>query len=230
MNRLAIVACAVLAVAAAPVSAQQLVERSTPEVGVEAEAEIGQPLMRLERVYQAPAIRLASEVTTETVSLGKIVLPPGVYALAATNKKGRYYRSMAGVKLKSLGTTTHWDRGGILLPTGGGPPKGYWESDIGIRNSAVAPGAEIVDAGIEDLGTDGFKVELLYGGVTKGTVKLSYREFMRDMARPAFSQELAYDLADGDEIGFRGARLKVVKATNVSIRYVVVKPLARPTP
>jgi hypothetical protein len=36
---------------------------------------------------------------------------------------------------------------------------------------------------------------------------------------------LTYDLAAGDEIGFRGARIKVLKATNVSITYVVTKPL-----
>ena len=50
--------------------------------------------------------------------------------------------------------------------------------------------------------------------------------FSDDMARPAFTQDLTYDLADGDEIGFRGARIKVLKATNTAITYVVLKPLA----
>lgn len=70
-----------------------------------------------------------------------------------------------------------------------------------------------------------FRRELVYSGASKGTIKLLYREFSNDLARPAFSQDLTYDLADGDEIGFRGARFKVLKATNTSIRYVVLKPL-----
>ena len=48
---------------------------------------------------------------------------------------------------------------------------------------------------------------------------------MGDLARPAFSQELRYDLKDGDEIGYKGARFKVIKANNVSIKYKVTKHL-----
>lgn len=73
---------------------------------------------------------------------------------------------------------------------------------------------------------DNFRREIVYSGVSKGTVSLLYREYSGNMARPAFSQDLTYDLSEGDEIGFRGARFKVLKATNTSIRYVVLKPLA----
>jgi len=66
---------------------------------------------------------------------------------------------------------------------------------------------------------------LVYGGVSKGTIAISYREFSDKTARPAFTQELKYDLSEGDVIGFRGARFKIIKAGNVSLRYVVLKPL-----
>lgn len=74
-------------------------------------------------------------------------------------------------------------------------------------------------------GGDGFRRELVYTGVAKGVITLQYREFQNNMARSAFSQEVHYDLAEGDEIGFRGARLKILKATNASVKYVVLKPL-----
>ena len=45
------------------------------------------------------------------------------------------------------------------------------------------------------------------------------------MARPAFSQELKYDLGEGQVIGFKGARFEVVKATNLGITYRVLRHL-----
>ena len=45
------------------------------------------------------------------------------------------------------------------------------------------------------------------------------------MARPAFTQELKYDLGEGKVIGFKGARFEVLSATNVGIRYKVLRHL-----
>lgn len=74
-------------------------------------------------------------------------------------------------------------------------------------------------------GPSDFRQELVYTGVSKGTVTLTYREFKGDFARPAFSQTLTYDLADGNEIGFKGARFRIDAATNLSIKYTVLKQL-----
>ena len=45
------------------------------------------------------------------------------------------------------------------------------------------------------------------------------------MARPAFSQDLKFDLSQGDEIAYKGARFKVVKANNVGLSFIVLRPL-----
>lgn len=73
-----------------------------------------------------------------------------------------------------------------------------------------------------------FRREILYQGVSKGTIKLSFREYMNDMARPAFTQEILYDLdQDGTVmVVFKGMRLKVLKATGTSIQYIVEQPFA----
>ena len=39
----------------------------------------------------------------------------------------------------------------------------------------------------------------------------------------AFTQEIQYDLDEGSEIGFKGARLTVLNTTNRSITYEVSK-------
>ncbi|MGA2402140.1 MAG: hypothetical protein ABSG91_10580 [Syntrophobacteraceae bacterium] len=69
---------------------------------------------------------------------------------------------------------------------------------------------------------DSFKREILYDGKSGTTIHLSYREFARDMARPAFTQELYYDIRDDRVIGFKGARFEVIDANNTGIRYRVL--------
>lgn len=71
-----------------------------------------------------------------------------------------------------------------------------------------------------------FKYVVLYQGVSKGTIKISFREFKNDLARPAFTQDVFYDLnSDGTGvIAFRGARIAVDEATSTGITYRVIKP------
>ena len=74
---------------------------------------------------------------------------------------------------------------------------------------------------------DSFLQELIYNGRSKDAIKVSYREFKDDFARPAFQQDLSYDLSDSKEIGFRGAIIEVVEATNTYIKFVVKKPISQ---
>lgn len=69
----------------------------------------------------------------------------------------------------------------------------------------------------------GFKRELIYTGLSGNSISILYNEFKDDMIRPAFSQQLTYDLTQGNEIGFQGARFQIIEANNISIRYKVIK-------
>jgi len=72
---------------------------------------------------------------------------------------------------------------------------------------------------------DSFKYTALYQGKTQNSIKISFREFKNDMARPAFTQDIDYELnADGGAtIGFKGLRIEVIKATNMDLTYKVIK-------
>lgn len=74
---------------------------------------------------------------------------------------------------------------------------------------------------------DDFHVDILYQGMSKGEVKISYREFSRGIARPAFTQDVSYELdPDGTAIiGFKGMRIKVLKATGHDLRYILEQPM-----
>ena len=72
---------------------------------------------------------------------------------------------------------------------------------------------------------DSFKYVALYQGKSANKIKISFREFKDDMARPAFTQDIEYQLSPNGTttIGFKGLRINVIKATNVDITYSVVK-------
>lgn len=42
------------------------------------------------------------------------------------------------------------------------------------------------------------------------------------MARPAYSQDLQYDLSEGNIVGIKGLRLEVIKVTNTNIEYKIL--------
>ena len=72
---------------------------------------------------------------------------------------------------------------------------------------------------------DSFKYQALYQGKIGNKIKISFREFSNDMSRPAFTQDIEYEL-EGNKptiIGFKGLRIEVIKASNQNITYSVIK-------
>ena len=54
-------------------------------------------------------------------------------------------------------------------------------------------------------------------------INIGYREFSSNSARPAFNNDVEYDLNESKQIGYKGALLEVIKATNQDITYKVLK-------
>lgn len=69
---------------------------------------------------------------------------------------------------------------------------------------------------------DCYKKVFIYNGKAGNIVKFSYREFINDMARPAFTQELQYDLSESKIIGFKGLRIEILNTSNIEIEYKVI--------
>ena len=75
---------------------------------------------------------------------------------------------------------------------------------------------------IVDVKANNFQQEFIYSGKAGNVVKFTYREFTNDMARPAFNQDVQYDLTESNEIGFKGARILVLNATNTKLEYKLI--------
>jgi hypothetical protein len=75
--------------------------------------------------------------------------------------------------------------------------------------------------------TQATRYELLYSGLQGRTVSITYREYSTGepsaLSRPAFSQELKYELAQEGKtiVTFREVRIEVSEATNERIGFMV---------
>lgn len=193
-----------------------------PELNTEANAEVGQTIVSKANVTKSVAI-IVSNAVSETVNIpGTTTIPAGTIPLFASNESGKFYRDSRAT-YTMLGATVPANAG-IYVPDDATKPAVIYHFAlkyiygntpvIGIKNTTT-----------EKWGKDSFKRELVYSGVSQNTISILYREFSNDMARPAFSQDLKYDLTQGKEIGFKGARFEVIKANNTGIVYKVLKPL-----
>lgn len=69
---------------------------------------------------------------------------------------------------------------------------------------------------------ESFQEELIFTGRSGDTIYISYREYKKDFARPAFFQELRYDLKNSNRIVFKHYKIDVIEATNEYIKFKVV--------
>ena len=94
-----------------------------------------------------------------------------------------------------------------------------WEYWAGLVNGGYKTRCD------EDI--DRFKEELIYAGRAGSVIRIAYKEYKGNeslyLARPAFFQDLNYDLGSSDIIVFRGYRIRVLEATNERILFIIQK-------
>ena len=68
-----------------------------------------------------------------------------------------------------------------------------------------------------------FQQTLIYSGRVGDKINIGYREFSNNTARPAFNNDVEYDLSSSNTIGYKGALIEVIKADNSSITYKLIR-------
>jgi hypothetical protein len=197
-------------------------------VGMEQKKSIGEPMVDKVALHYYPGFVAKNDY-----------LPPGMlgtqFPLVKSGSEwscqGRYeggnYRCKAVLgwgRARALGVEQNFEYDLVITPSGN--PSGVVAGDIYGINSFPDP-QPVVFRPSEIAQPGSFRQELLYNGKSKDTIRISYREFKDTLARPAFSQDLSYDLSESREIGFRGMIIEVVEATNSYIRFLVRKPMSQ---
>lgn len=206
---------------------------SIPALNVDAEAEIGHSIISTANLSSRAVAVLANDVSEYKKAdllnnrwSGTTTLRAGTLVKEAENAEGSFFRNDGATFKFPTGTIPC--QCGVFIPNDRSKPSV-------IYNNRVEIGAKGYDFGVqpvlvtlktvESWGANSFKRELIYGGLSGSTVSISYREFSDGTARPAFTQDLKYDLSESKIIGFRGARFEVAKASNTMLKYKVLKPL-----
>lgn len=68
-----------------------------------------------------------------------------------------------------------------------------------------------------------FSSSLTYSGRQGTSLRVYYREESDNIARPAFTQELTYDIAQDSVLTFRKTKLRVTEASNNLIKFIVLE-------
>ena len=186
-----------------------------PEIGVEVAASLGDFLLDRRLISEIDVIYVEEKVS----SGGRTVLPGKFYKIRE-NKKFEYF--VPRVSPGDWLIVSSWGKKSlhplelqVSKKTHMGCISGETEKQC--RWIKIKRGKE------EQIGTEYFRKTLIYNGHVGNVIRIGYREFIDDRARPAFSNEVQYDLDEGNIIGYGGAQLEVIEATNTNIRYKVIK-------
>ncbi len=192
---------------------------SIPALNVEARAEVGETIISKANFTSVPAKRLLRVVTVGLLG-SSFTLGPAILPLESEDKDGKYYRHPS-IQTKSF--LVNINRSEVVyVPNRKEMPASLAGPSLpGLTFSQDV----FEDAVLEQFSTGSFKRQLIYGGLSQNVISISYREFVDNMARPAFTQDVKYDLGESKIIGFKGARFEVSKATNTELTYKVIKAL-----
>ena len=97
----------------------------------------------------------------------------------------------------------------------------YVVDDYGLGVDFVPFYGQIEEFTQVNLNSPTFIQEFIYNGRVDNALKFVYREFSGDYIKPAFTQEIQYDLNSSDIIGFKSLRIKIIEATNTEISYIL---------
>ncbi len=183
---------------------------STPPLNSIQETEIGISLVSKESGFKYKALRILKDTKIKTGYILKDV------------KEGEVFINNLYTSKYDLYTKVDNSIYGIAIPKSGGKPLTFYNSGAGITFDKSSTPIEYKTELTPIPKKEYLKQEFIYNGKVGNAIKFTYREFVDDLARPAFTQDLQYDLTESKVIGFRGLRIEILSATNIKIEYKVL--------
>ncbi|WP_298899938.1 hypothetical protein [uncultured Psychroserpens sp.] len=190
----------------------------SPELNNISNSEIGITLVSKEIGQNYNAIEITKEFKTKPGNLVKTIKVGDIFVNDHYTEKYDLYSNTADLTF------------GIAIPKNGNDnPLVYLTSfsGTGLSYKNTKKTIEYKKTSVPVKQKNYFKQEFIYNGRVGNGLKFIYREYVEDYARPAFTQDLQYDLSESKIIGFRGLRIEVLNATNTEIKYKVLNHFDR---
>jgi hypothetical protein len=144
-------------------------------------------------------------------------IPKGVYIATRTAQGATIYQSRSGEVNLNRGMAQNF-----LAMKDGKLYFGGWGAWGNMVLTKEIPSTSFREIKATTESENNFQQTLIYTGKEQDIIKMSYREFSGNIARPAFTVDVTYNLNESDIIAFRSARFKIISASNTSITYVVL--------
>jgi len=206
-----------------PVDAPRLQTGSAPELNKTSFATVGDPIYSEYSYYGGHGTQLMQPVT-RTVGFNSIEAPAGARLISAIvgSKASWCTAQPAFFALAERRSVCFYDEGNT------GAFTKVWVAGYP-ESTGVFEIPPVRYSTAEYIGPGGYKYELLYQGIDHGVVRLSYREFVDNLARPAFQQDVTYTL-DGTGatmVSFKGVRMQIDHADNNGLDYRVLSAFSK---
>lgn len=190
---------------------------SFPPIGEIIQVELGEEMMVQGFRTSWDGVELKEKVSVGLT--GAYSFTAGEYREIGKSKQGTFYEPTTG------------RRAGRVIVSALADPFQY----IMIKNDGQFCGVSVFDLysctrkavyeekDVGDIGLESFQQTLIYSGRVGDTIRVTYREFSGGLARPAFANDVEYDLRESMLIGYQGAEIEVIDATNRHIQYILRK-------
>lgn len=186
---------------------------SYPELNQITTANVGDQMVAQGTLYNQDAL-----VVSSVEKIRGYTINPGIYNKSGDNENGSFFSS---ISTSSMPTTNNllYDPAKLLLVS-----KSNQLCVVSVSNSKYCE--DTANFKIKEVTTENknsFQQTLIYNGKIGNKINIGYREFSGDFARPAFTNNVEYDLSESKQIGYKGALIDVINASNQSITYKVIK-------
>lgn len=179
-----------------------------PEIGAVTTAQLGDHMIRKGMVIEEEVVSLRAMVDGALYDI-----MPGVYPQLGYIENERFYSPTGIVK------SAFADPFRLLSVKAESPHELCVVTEFAVRTCYSADFEVETRASAMDAS---FQQTLIYSGRIGDKINVTYREFSNNQARPAFSNDVEYDLSASNQIGYKGARIEVIKADNAEITYKVL--------
>lgn len=186
---------------------------SRPNIGEVVTVGVGEQMLYQGNASEDEVLDIANPIKVNLYSL-----PAGQYAKTGSNEKGDYFSPIT--KTGALvGKSFFADPLQVLMVS-----KENKLCAVTVFNaSSCSKDAEFKVKKVTSLRDNTFQQTLIYSGKIGNKINVGYREFSGSLARPAFNNDVEYDLSESKQIGYKGALLEILDANNQNIKYKVLR-------
>lgn len=189
-----------------------------PSQGTETVAYVGDPILVAGKAEQKRAI-----IVPAALSTGAYVLAAGEYLITGMREDGIYRAPLQRSHTKASTANSILSR--VLTGKEPNVPTVLqWKArpdqdpQLCLDSSCIRN----PQATLEWIDVESFERRLIFSGRSGDVIRAEYREFQNDMARPAFSTELVFDLGRSHVIGVKGSRIQILGLSNQAIKFRVL--------